>query len=145
MCSGAGPGPGFPSPGRSPPTARRIRGANRNGDGHHETVALVDHHSGAPFALLNFDEDGGERAATHDLLERSDISGKVITLDALHTTRNTAKLITQRADYVFVVKGNASQTFDILDTIDWDSDAAAASPRTSTRCTAGWSSARSAS
>ena len=103
---------------------KRIRGANRNGDGHHETVALVDHHSGAPFALLNFDDDGGEQAATHDLLERSDISAKVVTLDALHTTRNTAKLVTQRADYVFVVKGNASQTFDILDTIDWDSDAA---------------------
>ena len=48
----------------------------------------------------------------------------MITLDALHTTRKTAKLITQRADYVFVVKGNASQTFDILDTIDWDRDAA---------------------
>ena len=31
---------------------KRIRGANRNGDGHHETVALVDHESGAPFALL---------------------------------------------------------------------------------------------
>ena len=103
---------------------KRIRGANRNGDGHHETVALVDHDSGAPFALLNFDDDGGEQAATHDLLERSDISGKVLTLDALHTTRKTAKLITERAHYVFVVKGNASQTFDLLDTIDWDSDAA---------------------
>ena len=39
---------------------KRVRGANRNGDGHHETVALVDHESGAPFALLNFDDKGGE-------------------------------------------------------------------------------------
>ena len=89
---------------------------------HHETVALVDHESGAPFALLNFDDDG-ELAAMHDLLGRSDISGKVITLDALHTTRKTAKLITQRADYVFVVKGNASETFDILDSVDWEREA----------------------
>ena len=103
---------------------KRIRGANRNGDGHHETVALVDHESGAPFALLNFDDDGGELAATHDLLGRCDIGGRVITLDALHTTRKTAKLITDRADYVFVVKGNASETFDILDSIDWERDAA---------------------
>ena len=102
---------------------KRIRGANRNGDGHHETVALVDHESGAPFALLNFDDEGGELAATHDLLGRCDISGRVITLDALHTTRKTAKLITERADYVFVVKGNASETFDILDSIDWERDA----------------------
>ncbi len=66
-------------------------------------MALVDHETGAPFSLLNFNDDGGELAAMHDLLERSDIGGKVITLDALHTTRHTAKLITQRADYVFVV------------------------------------------
>ena len=102
---------------------KRIRGANRNGTGHHETVALVDHETGAPFALLNIDDDGGEVAAAQDLLERSDISGKVITLDALHTTRKTAKLITDRADYIFVVKGNAPETFDILDTVEWERDA----------------------
>ena len=104
---------------------KRIRGANRNGDGHHETVALVDHASGAPLALLNFDDEGGELAATHDLLERADVRGKVITLDALHTTRKTAALITRRcgADYVFSVKGNAPETLDILDSIDWETDA----------------------
>ena len=104
---------------------KRIRGANRNGDGHHETVALVDHATGAPFALLNFGDEGGELAATHDLLERSDVRGKVITLDALHTTRKTAKMVTGRcgADYVFSVKGNAPETFGILDGIDWERDA----------------------
>ena len=102
---------------------KRILRPNRNGDGHHETVALVDHETGAPFALLNFGDDGGELAAVHDLLERSDIGGRVITLDALHTTRKTAKLITERADYVFTVKSNASETFDILAGIDWERDA----------------------
>ena len=38
-------------------------------------------------------------------------------------TPRTAKLITQRADYVFTVKGNASETFDTLDGIDWERDA----------------------
>ena len=104
---------------------KRIRGANRNGDDHHETVALVDHATGAPFALLNFGDDGGELAATHDLLERSDIRGRVITFDALHTTRKTASLITERlgADYLLSVKGNAPETFATLDSIDWDRDA----------------------
>ena len=111
MWSPAGPGPGSPLPGRSPPTASA-------------SAALVDHASGAPFALLNFGEEEGELAATHDLLERSDIRGKVITLDALHTTRKTAKLITERADYVFAVKGNSPETFGILDSIDWERDAA---------------------
>ena len=102
---------------------KRLRGANRHGEAHHETVALVDHASGAPFALLNFGDQGGERAAMHDLLARSDIRGRVITLDALHTTRNTARRITEHADYVFSVKGNAPETFDLLDRIDWARDA----------------------
>ncbi len=104
---------------------RRIRGASRNGADHHETAALVDHASGAPFALPNFGDDGGEPAAAHDLLERSDIRGRVITLDALHTTRKTAKPITERsgADCVFPVEGNAQETFGILDGIDWERDA----------------------
>ena len=73
----------------------------------------------------DFGDDGGGPAATHDLLERSDVRGRVITLDALTAVRNTAKLITGRcgADYVFSVKGNAPETFGILDGIDWERDA----------------------
>ena len=104
---------------------KRIRGANRNGEDHYETVALVEHGAGAPFALLNFGDDGGERAATIDLLERSDIRGKVITACALHTTRKTAEVIHQRcgADYVFTASGNAQETFGTLGSIDWERDA----------------------
>ncbi len=103
---------------------KRIRGANRNGTGHHETVSLVDHMTGAPVALLGYAEQGGEIAATHDLLERSAIAGKVITIDALHTTRATAQMITRRfcADYMMTVKGNAPETFALLESIDWQRD-----------------------
>ncbi len=84
---------------------KRIRGANRNGDGHHETVTLVDHVTGAPFAILGYTDDGGEIAALNDLLLRCDIRGRIITVDALHTARETARLITERcgADYVLNV------------------------------------------
>ncbi len=102
---------------------KRIRAANRNGAGHYETVTLADHQTGAPFAMLNFHDEGGEIAATQDLLQRCDITGHVITVDALHTTRKTASLITKTADYVFTVKGNAPETFDILATIDWETEA----------------------
>ena len=99
---------------------KRIRGANRNGDGHHETVTLVDHTSGAPVAMLGFADQGGELAALHDLLERIDIQDKIITLDALHTVRNTARrILSGDADYVMAVKGNAPETFKHLDLIDW--------------------------
>ncbi len=103
---------------------KRIRAASRNGEGRHGTVAPAGHASGAPFALPDFGDEGGELAATHDLLERSDIRGKVIALDALHTTRKTAKPVTERADYVFTVKSNAPETFGILDGIDRERDAA---------------------
>ena len=54
----------------------------------------------------NLDDEGGELAATQDLLGRSDIGGKVITLDALHTVRSTARRVTERcgAESVFTVK-----------------------------------------
>ena len=60
---------------------KRIRGANRNG--------LVEHRTGVPVASLNFHDQNGELAAVGALLEVVPISGAVITLDALHTTRDT--------------------------------------------------------
>ena len=59
-------------------------------------MALVDHASGTPFALLHFDDERVEQVTTHDLLERRDIRSKAITLYALHTTRKTVTLITER-------------------------------------------------
>ncbi len=52
----------------------RIRGANRTGDSHHETVAFVDHASGAPFALLNVDDEGGA-SVTRELISRFQAKG----------------------------------------------------------------------
>ena len=100
---------------------KRIRGANRNGDAHHETVTLVAHGSGQPLASIGYFEDGGERAALVDLLEQVDLRGRVLTLDALHTTRKMARLIVEAhdADYLLTVKGNCPQTHQELALIDW--------------------------
>ena len=38
----------------------RIRGANRNEQNQDEAMALVDHASGAPLYLFDFNDDGGE-------------------------------------------------------------------------------------
>ena len=50
------------------------------------------------------------------VLEDVGIRGSVITVDALHTTRNTADAIvrTHGAHYLFTVKGNAPETFETL-------------------------------
>lgn len=104
---------------------KRIRGANRNGDEHYEVVTLVEHGSGAPLGSLNFREEGGERAAVAALLEEVSIEGRIITLDALHTTRNTARSIveTHGADYLFTVKGNSPRTYEVLSSVNWERDA----------------------
>ena len=118
---------------RSPTTTalaadgKRLRGANRQCDAEYQTVSLVSHHDKQPISSRIFTDTGGEIAAVFALLEDADISGSVITLDALHTTRDTATAILHRhhAHYLLSVKGNASETYAALDTIDWDQDATA--------------------
>ena len=105
------------------PLARALA-ANRNAGNHDETVALVNLASGAPLALPGFTDDGGERAAMRDLPELSDIRGTVITVDALRTVGTSAALITHGCggNHAFTVKGNAPETFGILDGGDREND-----------------------
>ena len=88
-------------------------------------MSLVSHANAMPIASRAYTEAGGEIAAVLALLEEVDVCGSVITLDALHTTRNTAVAIRRRhgAHYLFTVKGNAPETFQTLVTINWDRDA----------------------
>ena len=96
---------------------KRIRGANRNGTMRYETATLVEHRTGVPVASLNFHDQNGELAAVGALLEVVPISGAVITLDALHTTRNTTVSIVEQhdADYLLTVKGNCSEVTTQVD------------------------------
>ena len=105
---------------------KRIRGANRNTpDGvHFETVTLVTH-GGRPLASRGCRDEGGEAAALRALLEDVDLRGCVLTLDALHAARDTARAVveTHGADYVLAVKANCPDTFAQLAAIDWDAGA----------------------
>ena len=86
-------------PNGSPPAiaadGKRIRGANRHTDDgvYFETVTLVTH-DGRPLASRDCRNEGGESAALRALLEDVDIRGCVMTLDALHTNRDTERAIT---------------------------------------------------
>ena len=85
---------------------KRIRGANRNVEGaYFETVTLVTH-GGRPLASRCCRDEGGELAAMRALFEDVDLSGRVLTLDALHACRDTARAIveTHGADYVLSIK-----------------------------------------
>ena len=100
---------------------KRLRGANRNGDDYFETATLVAHDTGLPVASHGFFDENGERAAVRALLEEVPLDGHVVTVDALHTTRDTARSIVEshNADYLMTVKANAPDTFETLSTIIW--------------------------
>jgi predicted transposase YbfD/YdcC len=57
------------------------------------------------------------------LLGPLDVTGKVITADALHVQKDTARFIVEdkKADYLFTaVKDNQPKLFDALDTLPWE-------------------------
>jgi len=71
-------------------------------------VAAVDHASGAVLGQCQVPSKRGEGAAARDLLTRLDAPGMLWTLDALHTTKTTARLITDELSghYILIIKGN---------------------------------------
>jgi predicted transposase YbfD/YdcC len=71
-------------------------------------VAAVDHATGAVLGQRQVPSKRGEGIAARDLLTGLDAPGMVWTLDALHTTRTTARLITTdlHGHYVLIIKGN---------------------------------------
>ena len=74
---------------------KRINGANQHGHEHCETVTLIEHESHLPIAVRGFRDQGGELAAMADLFERTDIAGRTVTLDALHTARSLTRLLVE--------------------------------------------------
>ena len=82
-------------------------------------------HAGRPLASRCCRDEGGEIAALRALLEDVDLRGCVVTLDPLHSTRDTERAIveTHGADYVPAVKTNCPDTFAQLAAIDWDAPA----------------------
>ncbi len=101
---------------------KRIRGANRTGEDQYETVSRIEHGTGMPVSILNDHDEGGEIAAVHAALETAPVAGRLLTLDALHTTRETARLIveTHGADGMMTVKGHAPKTFETFESIHWE-------------------------
>ncbi len=117
-------GPGSPWPGRWPPTARASAVPTATARATTRPWPGLTPPPAHPSLFGISATRGGELAAPHDLPERRAIRGRVVTLDALYTTRTTAKRIPERsgADDVFSVKGNAPETFDLLNRIPWERD-----------------------
>ena len=78
------------------------------------------HRQGITVAQLEVGEKTNEIPEIKRLLQPLDIAGRVVTADALHTQKETARFIVEdkKADYVFVVKDNQKTLLDDLSALD---------------------------
>ena len=87
---------------------KALRGARTPEGGRVFLVAAIDHATGAVLGQRQVPSKRGEGAAARDLLTGLRAPAMVWTLDALHTTKATARLITQdlHGHYILIIKGN---------------------------------------
>ena len=94
---------------------KNVRGVGRTGHAC-QLVSLVEHTTASVLAQEQVARKRDERSAVPVLLAGRDLRAKVITLDALHTLKQTARLIlTQHGDYLMVVKKNQASLYEFLD------------------------------
>ena len=87
---------------------KALRGARTPEGGRVFLVAAIDHATGAVLGQRQVPSKRGEGAAARDLLTGLRVPGMVWTLDARHTTKATARLITKdlHGHYILIIKGN---------------------------------------
>jgi predicted transposase YbfD/YdcC len=99
---------------------KAVRGARKKGAARAFLVAALDHATGTVAAQVGVDAKGSEITAARVLLGLLDLTGAVLTLDALHTNKTTAAQIVQAgAHYVLTVKGNSRVLFAMLKALPW--------------------------
>jgi predicted transposase YbfD/YdcC len=87
---------------------KRLAGARRPDGSRVMLFSMVDHHNGITAAQCEIPTKTSEIAATTGLLTDLDVTGAVLTLDALHTLRPTADAIVtdHHAAYILTIKAN---------------------------------------
>jgi predicted transposase YbfD/YdcC len=94
---------------------KNVRGVGRSGTPC-QLVSLVEHTSATVLAQEQVARKRDERSAVPVLLAGRDLHAKVITLDALHTLKQTARLILDAGgDYLMVVKKNQASLYEFLE------------------------------
>lgn len=94
---------------------KALRGVGRDGHPCH-VVSIVDHQQATVLDQVAVAAKRDERSAVPALLGSRSLAGQVITLDALHTQRATARLILEHGgQYLMIVKKNQSALYEYLD------------------------------
>jgi predicted transposase YbfD/YdcC len=99
---------------------KTIRGARTRHRAAPHLVAAFDHHTGTVLCQLAIAAKSNEIPAVRTLLSNFDLAGAVVTVDAMHTQTDTARLIVEAGgDYVFTVKGNQPTLHAACKNLPW--------------------------
>ncbi|WP_439381953.1 ISAs1 family transposase [Amycolatopsis lexingtonensis] len=100
---------------------KTVRGTTRpDGTGGVHLLAAFDRDTGTVLAQADVPGKASEVVRFAPLLDRIDLTGVIVTADALHTTAEHARYLHQRgAGYVFLVKGNRGYLHRNLLTLPW--------------------------
>lgn len=99
---------------------KSVRGAKRPDGTMPHLVAAFDHTAGAVIGQIAVAAKSNEIPAVRDLLACFDLTGAVVTVDAMHTQTDTASGITAAGgDYLFTVKGNQPGLHARLKRLPW--------------------------
>jgi predicted transposase YbfD/YdcC len=100
---------------------KTVRGAKDKERKAPHLVAALAHGIGAVLGQVAVDAKSNEIPAVRELLKAfASLAAAVITIDAMHTQHDTAKVITGRgADYVMTVKGNMPALYKQLKKLPW--------------------------
>ncbi|MHA4813184.1 ISAs1 family transposase [Streptomyces aculeolatus] len=98
-----------------------VRGAAKPHDRRIHLLAAVEHAASVVLAQLDVGEKQSEVALFQPLLDDIDLTGTVVTSDALHTQREHAEYLVsrRRAHYIVIVKGNQKKLHAQLGAQPW--------------------------
>ena len=92
---------------------KTMRGNTRNGSKPSHVVSAWCDEDGFCLGQVAVDEKSNEITAIPELLNKINVKGQIITIDAMGTqTEIAAKIRQKRADYVLALKGNQSSLHD---------------------------------
>jgi hypothetical protein len=101
---------------------KTLRGSRDGEQGAVHLLSVIVHGTGTVVAQVAVGEKTNEIPCIKPLLADLDLKGAVVTADALHTQRETARYIVEDkdADYVFTVKGNQPTLRQDIETLHLD-------------------------
>jgi len=102
---------------------KTLRGTcDKTGQGGVHLLAAMTHNSGIVVSQQEVDTKTNEITCFQPLLDTVDLTGVVVTADAIHTQRAHASYLVEErgADYLLIVKDNQPNLFTQLDSLNWD-------------------------